>query len=142
MKLIKPSTGGSGTSGQPAPTGHPGEDGKPVMPINDTTARLLAQKVVAIIEQSDVFAYLRQKMGEKTARDQYSSRNWIDREPPEDRHPLDDIFGPEPSLLGEGEEPPARRLSQAMRGRSPAGGSIVRGSYYPGGKYLPSRDLR
>jgi hypothetical protein len=115
MKLITPTTGGSGTSGEPAPIGHPSEDGKPVMPINDTTARLLAQKVVAIIEQSDVFAYLRDKMGESIARGQYSSRNWIDREPPEDRHPLDNVFGEEPSLLGEGDEPPAHVLRDLYR---------------------------
>jgi hypothetical protein len=115
MKLITPTTGGSGSSGQPVSTGHPSEDGRPVLPINDATARMLAAKVVAIIEQSDVFAYLRQKMGEKTARDQYSSRNWIDREPPEDSHPLDSVFGPEASLLGEGEEPPAHVLRDLYR---------------------------
>jgi hypothetical protein len=110
MKLVKPTAGGSGTSGHPAAIGHPTEDGKPVMPINDTTARLLAQKVVAIIEQSDVFAYLRQRMGEKTARDQYASHGYQNTLPPENRHPLDDIFGEEPSLLGEGDEPPAADL--------------------------------
>jgi hypothetical protein len=139
MKLIEPSISGSVSSGQPAPIGHPSEDGKPVLPINDATARMLAQKVVAIIEESDVFQFLKHKMGESISRGQHNSHLWAERLGPDEGLP--DPFEDD-SLLGQGEEPDAQRLSQAMRGRSPAGGSIVRGSFYPGGKYLPSRNLR
>jgi hypothetical protein len=76
---------------------------------------MLAAKVVAIIEQSDVFAYLRQKMGEKITRDQYASHGYQNTMPPEDSHPLDSVFGEEPSLLGEGEEPPAHVLRDLYR---------------------------
>jgi hypothetical protein len=112
VKLIKPSTGGSVSSGQPAPTGHPTEDGRPHLPIDDTTARMLAAKVVAIIEESDVFQYLKQKMGERITRDQHNSHLWAERLGPDEGLP--DPFASD-SLLGEGEEPPAHVLRDRMR---------------------------
>jgi hypothetical protein len=112
MKLIEPTISGSVSSGQPVSTGHPSEDGKPVLPINDATARLLAAKVVAIIEESDVFQYLKQKMGERISRDQHNSHLWTERLGPDEGLP--DPFASD-SLLGEGEEPPAHVLRDRMR---------------------------
>jgi hypothetical protein len=76
---------------------------------------MLAQKVVATIEQTDVFQYLAHKMETQGVRDRYASHNYLDRMPPEDSHPLDNVFGEEDSLIGSGTEPPAHVLRDLYR---------------------------
>jgi hypothetical protein len=101
------------------------------------------QAAVEAIKQSDVFKYMEYLMirhdltdRDRDRRDERAGRLVYDEGP--------DAWRPEPFEEDLDDELPEDELyaeEPAGRVRSPGGGSVVRGLYYPGGNYIPSKHL-